>query len=128
MSKTRQEAGCVFAIIVVVIMLFVAGVVGWPYWRVWQQGMSGKAKLREAEWSRQILVEEAQAAKQSEILRAEGVAEANRIVADSLKDRKEYLTYLWLQSLGGTQSQVIYVPTEANLPILEAGRIRHSEP
>lgn len=56
-----------------------------------------------------------------EVARARGVAEANKIIADSISS--EYIQYLWVQGLNDGNSEVIYVPTESNLPILEAGRI-----
>ena len=60
---------------------------------------------------------------QAEIERAKGVAEANKIIGDSLKGNEAYLRYLWIQGLQeGATPQVVYVPTEAGLPILEAGR------
>ena len=58
----------------------------------------------------------------AEIARAVGVAKANKIIGDSLKDNEQYLRYLWIDSLQQTQNQIIYVPTEAGLPILEAGK------
>ena len=64
---------------------------------------------------------------QSEIERAKGVAEANRIIGEGLRGHEEYLRYLWLMGLEHVASSengstVVYVPTEANLPILEASR------
>lgn len=103
-----------------------------PQYGVYQQGLEGVAKLKEAESSRQIAVEEAKAKLESakmlaaaEIERAKGVAEANKIIGESLKANEEYLRYLWVNNLheaveAGTQ--VIYVPTEAGLPILESGK------
>lgn len=100
-----------------------------PNYRVWQRELKGKAALKEAQWDRQIQVEEAQANleseklnAQAEIVRAEGVAESNRIIGEGLKDNEEYLRYLWIKGLNDGSSEVIYVPTEANLPILEATR------
>jgi hypothetical protein len=55
-----------------------------------------------------------------EVARAEGVAQSNLIIANSISEN--YLRYLWIQGLSRNDSQVIYVPTEANLPILEASR------
>lgn len=55
-----------------------------------------------------------------EVARAKGVAEANKIIADSIS--QQYIQYLWVQGLNDGSSEVIYVPTEANLPILEASR------
>lgn len=61
---------------------------------------------------------------EAEIERAKGVAEANRIIGESLKGNEAYLRYLWIQGLQeGSTPQVVYVPTEAGLPILEAGRM-----
>ena len=57
---------------------------------------------------------------EAEVIRARGVAEANRIISDSLKGNESYLRYLWIDKLSDNQN-VIYVPTEAGLPILEAG-------
>ena len=58
-----------------------------------------------------------------EIGRAIGVAKSNEIIAESPADN--YLRYCWIQWLHDDNSEVIYVPTEATLPILEAqsGRI-----
>ena len=106
-----------------------AGMAGCPVYRVWEQGLSGEAKLREAEYSRQIAVEEAQAKKaaavelaEAEKIRAGGVAEANKIIGESLAGNEAYLRYLWIQGLHDGSSEIIYIPTEANLPILEAMR------
>jgi hypothetical protein len=56
------------------------------------------------------------------IARAHGVAEANKIIGNSLKGNEAYLRYLWIHNLAESKGDVIYVPTEAGLPILEAGR------
>ena len=103
---------------------------GIPVYRVWQKTLAGKAHLREAEFNRQIQVVEAEAkahaAKslaEAEITRAGGVAKANAIIGESLKNNESYLRYLWIESLQHTQDKVIYVPTEAGLPILEAHRL-----
>jgi hypothetical protein len=117
----------IFFMIVVILVLMV----GIPRYNVWQKGLAGKALLKEAEWSRQIAIKEAEAKKESavalaeaEVLRAKGVAEANRIIGESLKGNEGYLRYLWIQGLQDGSSEVIYVPTEAGLPILEAGKRR----
>lgn len=55
------------------------------------------------------------------------MAEANRIVADGLGGPEGYLRYLYIESLKEARAQgaqVIYVPTEAGLPILEASRLQ----
>lgn len=91
--------------------------------------MNGQAELAHAESSKQVAVQTAKAKWESadfeakaEVRRAEGVALANKIIGDSLKNNEAYLRYLYVNNLEHTQNQVIYVPTEAGLPILEAGR------
>jgi len=91
---------------------------GMPFYGVWQQGMSGKAELSRAEQNRKIAEYDAGAA----VAKAKGVAEANRIIGESLHNNEAYLRYLWIESLSDGHSEVIYVPTEAGLPILEAGK------
>lgn len=93
---------------------------------------SGEAKLAEAEQSKKVQIEDArgkyEAAKllaQAEIERAKGVSEANKIIGDSLKGNEAYLRYLYISNLEkaeGAGSSVYYIPTEAGLPILEAGK------
>lgn len=97
--------------------------------RVWNAETAGEAELAQASQNRKIAVLEAQAALDSaklkaeaEIERAKGLAEANRIVADSLGGPEGYLRYLYIQNLEDSRGQIIYVPTEGGLPILEAGR------
>lgn len=101
-----------------------------PYMYVWHQSMVGQAELARAESNRQIATLEALAKKESakaladaEVIRAEGVAKANKIIGDSLTGNEGYLRYLWIQGLQTNQMQVVYVPTEANLPIMEAHRL-----
>lgn len=53
-----------------------------------------------------------------EVARAKGIAEANEIIAESITDG--YLHYRFIEGLNDGNTEVIYVPTEANLPILEA--------
>jgi len=110
-------------------MLLFGGMYGCPQYNVWQKELAGKAQLKQAEWNRQIIIQEAEAKKESatalaaaEVERAKGVAEANKIIGNSLKNNEGYLRYLWIMGLQDGNSEVIYVPTEANLPILEAMR------
>ncbi|UYV16384.1 membrane protease subunit [Porphyrobacter sp. ULC335] len=97
--------------------------------RVWNAETAGEAELAQARQNRQIATLEAEAklesAKllaQAEVERAKGVAEANRIVANGLGGPEGYLRYLYIENLSQSQGKIIYVPTEAGLPILEAGK------
>lgn len=110
---------------------------GCPKYNVYEQRMEGQAVLAHAQSSREVAVAEAKAKMESaellaqaEISRAKGVAQANKIIGESLRDNEAYLRYLWIQNLEDSSkgNQVIYVPTEAGLPILEAGRLRNKNP
>lgn len=102
-----------------------------PRYKVFEQELEGEAELQKATANRKIAVLEAEAKKQSavmlaeaEVERAKGVAQANKIIGDSLHGNEDYLRYLWISGLeSGPGREVIYVPTEANLPILEAHRL-----
>jgi regulator of protease activity HflC (stomatin/prohibitin superfamily) len=102
---------------------------GCPRYNVWQQTLMGEAELKRAESNRQIAVQEARAKLESakmlsdaEIERAKGVAEANKIIGESLKNNESYLRYLWVTELNTNGQNVIYIPTEAGMPVLEAGK------
>jgi len=79
-------------------------------------------KLRAEQESLQKEFELVKAKKDAEIevARAEGVAKSNQIIAGSISEN--YLRYRWIEGLQRAETAVIYVPTETNLPILEAGR------
>lgn len=128
-EDTKSGIIAITSLITIVFIVVGSAAVAWPQYRVWQRELAGKAELREAEWNSQIQIEQAKANLESEKLnakaeveRAKGVAEANQIIGDSLKDNDAYLRYLWIQGLNDGTSETIYIPTEANLPILEASR------
>ena len=89
--------------------------------------MSGKAEYAKAEQNRKIKIEEAKANleaeklnAQAEIERAKGAAEAIKIEDGNLTPT--YIQYLWVRQQSNLNDKtVIYIPTEGNLPILEAG-------
>jgi hypothetical protein len=119
-------AGIIFFLIVAFFFLVIVS----DGLKLWTSSWTGKADLRKAEWTKRIQVSEAQgkmdAAKllaKAEVERARGIAEANKIIGDSLKENESYLRYLWIESLQKTKDKVIYVPTEAGLPILESTRL-----
>lgn len=107
--------------------LIVTAIAFGPTYNVWKQGMDGKAELQRAEFTRRVAVLEAQAKQDSasrlaaaEIERARGVAAANKIIGDSLKDNPRYLQYLYITGLqDGAEkgNTTIYVPTEGGMPV-----------
>ena len=132
MSYTNSSSAplsTILKLVGIVILLVAIWMFTYPKYRVWQQGLEGEAELKRAEQNRKIAVQEAEAKKEAaksladaEIIRAQGVAKANEIIGGSLKGNEEYLRYLWIDNLEKGNNSVIYVPTEAGLPILEANR------
>ena len=114
-------------------VMIVLAMWGYPQYRVYAMKLHGEAVLAEAESSRQVAVREALALKDSaeykaeaEILRAKGVAEANRIIATGLGGPEGYLRYLAINAMQAQaenkNGMVVYIPTEAGIPITEAQR------
>lgn len=125
-ARIAKWASLGFTSLVLSILLLLAGC---PHYNVWTNEMGGRAELAKAEQNRRIVVAEAQArldaaklTNLAEIERAKGLAEANRLIGDSLKGNEAYLRYLWIDGIKSNNANVIYVPTEAGLPILEAGK------
>lgn len=115
--------------IVITFLSVTALLAGCPTYQVFYAGMHGRAELNRATYNRQIKVQEANATKdaatslaEAEVIRAQGVAKANLIIGQSLSGNELYLQYLWLQTLEVNNGNIIYIPTEAHMPILEAGR------
>jgi predicted aminopeptidase len=112
----------------VIIGLFLVVLVLWgcPQYNVYKQRKEGEAQLAHATYSREVAVAEAKAKMegatllaQADTIRAHGIARSNQIIGQSLSEA--YLHYFWIDNLDKS-NQVIYVPTESNLPIMEAGR------
>lgn len=102
-------------IVTLFALIVLWGLIG-PQLRLYRANTEKEALVRQARAERDAAVLLAEA----EVERSKGVAESNEIIAGSIDE--QYLRYLFIQNLKGNQEQVIYVPTEANLPILEAGK------
>lgn len=106
-----------------------------PSYRVYNARKTGEAELAQADGNRQIQIQEAKAAYESadytakaEVRKAEGVAQANKIMSASLGGPEGYLRWKYIEMLQESKaSQIIYVPTEATLPILEAGKRKETK-
>ena len=108
----------VFVIAIILIFLF-----AWPQYKVWQQGMVGQAQLSKAQQSKQIAIETAKAELESAKLRAEAI----KVMGKAAQEFPEYRQQEFIGAFGealreGNISQIVYVPTEANIPVLEAGK------
>ena len=74
----------------------------------------------------QAALDSAKLTAAAEIERAKGANEANRIMAEALGGPEAYLRWSYINMLQETAGkegrQTIYIPTEAGMPILEAGQ------
>lgn len=108
-------------IVILVICLLCFGI---PKWNVWRAGLSGEASLKKAEQEKLIMIETAKAEKEA----AEYEAEAIRIMGEAAKKYPEYRQQKFIGAFSealekGNIDQIIYVPTEASIPILETQRL-----
>lgn len=102
---------------------------GYPVWNVWASKKSGEADLTQAHKEQQIQVAKAQGRldaanlnKQAAIVEAEAVSEQIQRIGKELSSHDLYLKWQWIKMMEEKpNNSVIYVPTEAGLPILEAG-------
>jgi regulator of protease activity HflC (stomatin/prohibitin superfamily) len=129
-------------LIAIVIVANVWGIVGRPRWNVWlanQKGLAdlaqahqeGLASLARAKNEQQIQIAQAQSRldaatlnKRAAIIEAEAVSEQIKAIGSELSRHDLFLRWQWIKMMddGSADREIIYVPTEANLPILEAGK------
>lgn len=130
--------GAIIGLTIAVVVVLAIVMIGLPTYNVYSKQMQGKAAYEQAVQDRRIRVLEAQAAldsaqltAQAEVARARGTNEANRIMAESLGGPDNYLRWSYIHMLEETAGkpgrEVIYIPTEAAMPILEASRSRPAE-
>ncbi|GGL30553.1 MULTISPECIES: membrane protease subunit [Caulobacter] len=116
-----------------ILVIIIGLLIGWPQYSVFAARKHGEAELARATQNRQVRVQEALAKfeaadydAKAEVRRAQGVAQANKIIAESLGGPEGYLRWRYIEMLQETSEkgghQIIYLPTEAGLPLLEAGR------
>ena len=86
--------------------------------------MDGRAQLSEAEYSKQVQIQEAQSNLEAEKLNAEAEVERAKGAAEARKTEglgmspEQYVQYLWVKKLSLADSKIIYLPTENGLPAL----------
>ena len=81
-----------------------------------RESIEAKLTAEQRVQQKQFELQQAQKEAEIEVARAEGAAKAQAIIRETLSD--SYLQYLWIQTLNENPN-VIYVATEANLPIFK---------
>lgn len=107
---------------------------GYPIWKVWASHKEGQADLQRARNEQQIQIAQAQSRldaaelnKKAAVIEAQAVALQINEIGKQLTQHDLYLKWQWIKMMEERpDSSVIYVPTEANIPILEATRLNKS--
>lgn len=125
------EAFMLLGFAVMAVILF--SLFGYPVWNVWASKKNGEADYQQAINEQRIQIVEAQARfdaaelnKKAAIVEAQAVAAQVREIGEQLTKHDLYLKWQWIKMMEDrdTDTETIYVPTEAGLPILEAGHRR----
>ena len=121
-----MSEGTVWSIIFGVVLALVIGIIlAIPKLNVYYKEHAGEAELRRANMERQALVAQAQAERDSAKLRAEAIEIVGRMAQKYPEYRQQEFIGAFATCLEkGCASQIIYVPTEASIPITEAGKRR----
>lgn len=98
-----------------------------PVYNVWASRKNGEAELAKANFSEQIAIAEASAKLKSAHMNREAdeidalaVSNSMKIIGTALRNNEGYLRWQWIKAMADSENEKIYIPTEANLPILEA--------
>lgn len=110
------------AVLIIVGVIF-GSVWMWANLRVMNATSVGRAEFARAEQNRQIKIKTAEAERDAAKLQAEAIS----IVGEAAKQYPEYRHQEFLAAFGealreGKMQQVIYVPTEGNIPLMESGK------
>lgn len=114
----------VITVISLLIVTLVAGLMYVvPVYKVWQQEKSGAAMLAKAEQEKKIMIETAKAEVEAASLQAQAIEIVGLAAQKFPEYRMQQFIIAFADALQeGTINQIIYVPTEANIPIIEAGQ------
>lgn len=133
-ASTGFELSSVIPYVVGLAVVWISWIlVGYPRWSVWASHQEGLAELQKAKNEQQMQVAQAQGRvdaatlnKQAAIIEAEAVSEQIKRIGTELDRHDLYLRWQWIKMMEDidTHATTIYIPTEANLPILEAARLK----
>ncbi len=107
--------------LVLLVGLIALAMWGCPQYGVYQQRLVGEAMLAKAEQEKQILIQTAKAEVEAASLRAEAI----NIMGASAQKYPEYRLQEFMGAFADALNnesieKIIFVPTEANIPIIQA--------
>lgn len=107
------------------LVMLVAGIMfAIPQYNVYNKRLHGEAILAEANASRQVLIKQAEAERDAAKARAEAIGIVGRAAKEYPEYRQQEFIGAFAEALKeGKISQIMYIPTEANIPITEAGHL-----
>ncbi len=122
MEDDTKGTVAIIALAIIGIIIIIGGLM-WaiPTYHVWSNQKAGEASLVKAQQEKQIQISQAQA----ELEASQYQAQAIKTVGEMTKEYPSYREQQFIQDFGeamknGNIQKIIYVPTEANLPITEA--------
>ena len=131
MEHRQPSLKAAIILIIVVVAIGIIAMIVLPQYNVWRKKLAGEAELREQEYAKQIMVEQAKAElesakllREAEVERAKGVAESMAIISEKLEANANYLQYLAIQAqmkmADSPNHTTIYIPVGPNgLPIIK---------
>lgn len=131
MENCQPKPKHVIGFLAVILIIVVVAMIVLPQYNVWKRKLGGEAQLREQEYAKQIMVEQAKAElesakllREAEVERARGVAESMEIISEELEQNDNYLQYLAIQAqmkmAESPNHTTVYIPVGANgIPLIK---------
>lgn len=123
----RIIIGCC-AVIVTILLVILAWKLVTPRINLYKSNTEKQAVIKEQEaiseaavFAAEKRVIQASAEAKARLIEAQAIADSQKLIAATLTP--EYLQWRYYEVLAVTNNQIIYVPTEAGLPITEANRL-----
>ena len=118
-----QWSGAILGTLTALVALIFAIVAVSTTFDVWRREKAGTARLRQAEQERRILVVQAQAEAEAAVLRARAIETVGAAAQRFPEYREQEFMGAFAEAIQTNRNlQLVYVPTEAAIPIVEAGR------
>ena len=131
MPTNQDPTKIIITLVIIAVVLVVVAMIVFPQYNVWKRKLGGEAQLREQEYAKQIVVEQAKAElesakllREAEVERARGVAESMEIISEKLEQNESYLQYLAIQAqvkmAESPNHTTVYIPVGPNgLPLIK---------